>query len=105
GVVLQFRGGRRDAPVMYVRTGAPAYWRELVFDEYRDGAWTTTTHGYREVQPYVPPRFMPPAPPHNLGTFVQTFRVLRPLPGVINAAYPIQSLYPPVAALREAPYG
>src|SRR5438552_13117391 len=48
---------------------------------------------------------MPPAPPHNLGTFVQTFRVLRPLPGVINAAYPIQSLYAPVAALREDAYG
>src|SRR3989475_7298216 len=48
---------------------------------------------------------MPPAPPHNLGTFVQTLRVLRPLPGVINAAYPIQSLYAPVAALREDAYG
>jgi transglutaminase-like putative cysteine protease len=58
-----------------------------------------------ELQPYVPPRFLPPAPPHNLGTFVQTFRVLRPLPGVISAAYPIQSLYVPVAALREDAYG
>src|SRR2546427_10741744 len=48
---------------------------------------------------------MPPAPPHNLGTFVQTFRVLRPLPGVISAAYPIQSLYAPVAALRQDAYG
>ena len=104
-VDLHFRGRLGDAPVMYVRTGAPAYWRGLVFDEYRDGAWTTTNHGYREMQPYVPPRFMPPAPPHNLGTFVQTFRVLRPLPGVINAAYPIQSLYAPVAALREDAYG
>ena len=101
-VDLHFRGRLGDAPVMYVRTGAPAYWRGLVFDEYRDGAWTTTNHGYREMQPYVPPRFMPPAP---LGTFVQTFRVLRPLPGVINAAYPIQSLYAPVAALREDAYG
>src|SRR5437868_2363385 len=104
-VDLHFRGRLGDAPVMYVRTGAPAYWRGLVFDEYRDGAWTTTNRGYREMQPYVPPRFMPPAPPHNLGTFVQTFRVLRPLPGVINAAYPIQSLYAPVAALREDAYG
>src|SRR5438477_11377733 len=104
-VDLHFRGRLGDAPVMYVRTGAPAYWRGLVFDEYRDGAWTTTNHGYREMQPYVPPRFMPPAPPHNLGTFVQTFRVLRPLPGVINAAYPIESLYAPVAALREDLYG
>jgi hypothetical protein len=33
------------------------------------------------------------------------FRVLRPLPGVINAAYPIQSLYAPVSALREDVYG
>src|SRR5437660_6751744 len=104
-VDLHFRGRLGDAPVMYVRTGAPAYWRGLVFDEYRDGAWTTTNHGYREMQPYVPPRFLPPAPPHNLGTFVQTFRVLRPLPGVINAAYPIESLYAPVAALREDAYG
>jgi len=30
---------------------------------------------------------------------------VRPLPGVINAAYPIQSLYAPVAALREDAYG
>ena len=102
---LHFRGRLGDAPVMYVRTGAPAYWRGLVFDEYRNGAWTATNHGYREMQPYVPPRFLPPAPPGNLGTFVQTFRVLRPLPGVINAAYPIQSLYAPVAALREDAYG
>src|SRR6184192_452659 len=57
------------------------------------------------MQPYVPPRFLPPAPPGNLGTFVQAFRVLRPLRGVINAAYPIQSLYAPVAALREDAYG
>jgi transglutaminase-like putative cysteine protease len=90
---------------MYVRTGAPAYWRGLVFDLYRDGAWTASRPGYLEMQPFVPPRFLPPAPPHNLGTFVQTFRVLRPLPGVINAAYPIESLYAPVAALREDAYG
>jgi len=102
---LHFRGRLGDAPVMYVRTGAPAYWRGLVFDTYRDGAWTASIHGYLEMQPYVPPRFLPPAPPHNLGTFVQTFRVLRPLPGVINAAYPIESLYAPVAALREDAYG
>src|SRR5947207_2504067 len=102
---LHFRGRLGDAPVMYVRTGAPAYWRGLVFDQYRDGVWTATNHDYREMQPFVPPRFLPPAPPHNLGTFVQTFRVLRPLPGVINAAYPIESLYTPVAALREDLYG
>src|SRR5438093_2802203 len=104
-VDLHFRGRLGDAPVMYVRTGAPAYWRGLVFDQYRDGVWTATNHDYREMQPFVPPRFLPPAPPHNLGTFVQTFRVLRPLPGVINAAYPIESLYAPVTALREDAYG
>src|SRR3989454_7495172 len=104
-VDLHFRGRLGDAPVMYVRTGAPAYWRGLVFDLYRDGAWTASKTGYREMQPFVPPRFLPPPPPHNLGTFMQTFRVLRPLPGVINAAYPIQSLYAPVAALREDAYG
>jgi len=102
---LHYRGRLGDAPVMYVRTGAPAYWRGLVFDLYRDGAWTATNSGYREMQPYVPARLMPPAPPDNLGTFVQTFRVLRPMPGVINAAYPIESLYAPVAALREDAYG
>ena len=104
-VDLHFRGRLGDAPVMYVRTGAPAYWRGLVFDRYRDGTWTASRSGYLEMQPFVPPRFLPPAPTHNLGTFVQTFRVLRPLPGVINAAYPIESLYAPVAALREDAYG
>ena len=104
-VDLHFRGRLGDAAVMYVRTAAPAYWRGLVFDVYRDGAWTASDRGYREMQPYVPPRFLPPAPPDNLGTFVQTVRVLRPLPGVINAAYPIESLYAPVAALREDAFG
>ncbi len=104
-VDLQFRGRLGDTPVMYVRTGAPAYWRGLVFDTYRDGQWTASNRGYVELQPYVPPRLLPPAPTNNLGTFVQTFRVLRPLPGVISAAYPIQSLYVPVAALRQDAYG
>ena len=104
-VDLHFRGRLGDSAVMYVRTGAPAYWRGLVFDTYRDGAWTAGIHGYLEMQPYVPPRFLPPAPPDNLGTFVQTFRVVRPLPGVIDAAYPLESLYAPVAALREDAYG
>jgi protein-glutamine gamma-glutamyltransferase len=104
-VDLHYRGRLGDAPVMYVRTGAPAYWRGLVFDRYQNGVWTQSLQGYREMEPYVPPRFLPPAPPGNQGTFVQTFRVLRPLPGVINAAYPIQSLYAPVAALREDAYG
>jgi transglutaminase-like putative cysteine protease len=102
---LHFRGRLGDAPVMYVRTGAPAYWRGLVFDTYRDGVWTASNRSYQELTPYVPPRLLPPEPAHNLGTFVQTFRVLRPLPGVISAAYPIQSLYVPVSALREDAYG
>jgi transglutaminase-like putative cysteine protease len=102
---LHFRGRLGDAPVMYVRTGAPAYWRGLVFDRYQGGSWTASNPSYVTFQPYVPPRFLPPAPPNNLGTFVQTFRVARTLPGVISAAYPIQSLYAPVAALREDAYG
>ncbi|HYL07460.1 MAG TPA: transglutaminaseTgpA domain-containing protein, partial [Candidatus Udaeobacter sp.] len=102
---LHYRGRLGDSPVMYVRTGAPAYWRGLVFDTYRDGVWTAANHGYSEMDAFVPPRFLPPAPRDNTGTFVQTFRVLRPLPGVINAAYPIESLYAPVSALREDAYG
>ena len=102
---LHFRGRLGDTPVMYVRTGAPAYWRGLVFDTYSSGQWTASNRDYVELQPYVPPRLLPPAPLNNLGTFVQTFRVLRPLPGVISAAYPIQSLYVPVAALRQDAYG
>jgi protein-glutamine gamma-glutamyltransferase len=102
---LHFRGRLGDAPVMYVRTGAPAYWRGLIFDTYRAGAWTTSNRSFVTFQPYVQPRFLPPAPKHNLGTFVQVFRVVRTLPGVISAAYPIQSLYAPVAALREDAYG
>ncbi len=102
---LHFRGRLGDAAVMYVRTGAPAYWRGLVFDTYHDGVWTASNRGYAVLQPYVPPRLLPPAPKNNLGTFVQVFRVVRPLPGVISAAYPIQSLYAPVSALREDAYG
>src|SRR5207253_4451626 len=59
---LHYRGRLGDAPVMYVRTGAPAYWRGLVFDTYRNGVWTASNHSYRELPPYVPPRLLPPAP-------------------------------------------
>jgi transglutaminase-like putative cysteine protease len=104
-VDLHFRGRLGDSPVMYVRTGAPAYWRGLVFDTYQRGVWTVSKRGYSEMLPYIPPRLLPPAPPNNLGSFVQVFRVLRPLPGVISAAYPIQSLYAPVTSLREDAYG
>jgi transglutaminase-like putative cysteine protease len=102
---LHFRGRLGDAPVMYVRTGAPAYWRGLVFDEYQNGQWTASNHSYVTFQPYIQPRFLPPAPPHNLGTFAQVFRVVRTLPGVISAAYPIESLYAPVTSLREDAFG
>jgi protein-glutamine gamma-glutamyltransferase len=102
---LHFRGRLGDAPVMYVRTGAPAYWRGLVFDTYSGGIWTASSHDYVTLQPYIAPRLLPPAPRNNLGTFVQVFRIVRPLPGVISAAYPIQSLYAPVSSLREDAYG
>jgi transglutaminase-like putative cysteine protease len=102
---LHYRGRLGDAPVMYVRTGAPAYWRGLVFDTYENGVWTASNRSFTTLQPYVPPRLLPAALPDNRGSFVQVFRVLRPLPGVISAAYPIQSLYAPVAALREDAYG
>ncbi len=104
-VDLHYRGRLGDSPVMYVRTGAPAYWRGLVFDTYRDGVWTASIRDYQQLEPYVPPRVLPPAPPDNLGTFVQTFRVLRDMPGVISAAYPVESLYAPVSGLREDAYG
>jgi protein-glutamine gamma-glutamyltransferase len=102
---LHYRGRLGDSPVMYVRTSAPAYWRGLVFDTYQNGVWTASNRGFTTLQPYVPPRLLPAAPPDNRGTFVQVFRVLRPLPGVISAAYPIQSLYAPVSGLREDAYG
>lgn len=104
-VDLRFRGRLGDAPVMYVRTGAPAYWRGLIFDLYRDGVWTASDGSFRQTPAYVPSRLLPPPPTHVLGTFMQTFRVVRTLPGVINAAYPIESLYAPVSALREDAYG
>lgn len=105
-VDLRYRGRLGDAPVMYVRTGAPAYWRGLVFDTYRDGAWTASQSGPYAVFPaYVPARLMPQAPSSNLGTFVQTFRLLRDMPPVVDAAYPIESLYVPVGQLARDAYG
>ena len=102
---LRYRGRLGDTPVMYVRTGAPAYWRGLVFDTYQGGVWTSARLGATPFPPYVPGRLLGPAPDHNLGTFVQTFRLLRTLPGVVNAAYPIQSLYVPVGQLARDAYG
>src|SRR5258708_12665152 len=103
---LRFRGRLGDSPVMYVRTGAPAYWRGLIFDTYKDGAWSASRRGFvAQFPPYIPSRLLGPAPLHSAGTFVQVFRIARTLPGVINAAYPIQTLYPPVTAIRQDPYG
>ena len=105
GQVDRRPGRLGDSPVMYVRTGAPAYWRGLVFDTYSGGVWTAEQHGASVFPPYVPARLLGPGPDHNLGTFVQTFRLLRDLPGVVNAAYPIQSLYVPVGQLARDRYG
>src|SRR5258708_16445685 len=91
---------------MYVRTGAPASGRGLIFDTYKDGAWSASRRGFvAQFPPYIPSRLLGPAPLHSAGTFLQVFRIARTLPGVINAAYPIQSLYPPVTASRQAAYG
>ena len=105
-VDLHYRGRLGDSVVMYVRTGAPAYWRGLVFDTYVNGSWTAVQPAEPVIYPpYVPARLLPPGPESSLGTFVQTFRVMRTMPGVIDAASPIASLYVPVAQLRRDAYG
>jgi transglutaminase-like putative cysteine protease len=104
-VDLRYRGRLGDTPVMYVRTGAPAYWRGLVFDTYDHGVWRASQGVTAFFPPYVPPRLLPVGPDHNLGTFVQTFRLLRDMPPVVDAAYPIESLYVPVGQLGRDPYG
>ncbi len=105
-VDLHYRGRLGDAPVMYVRTGAPAYWRGPVFDVYRNGVWEASQPvGPAVWPPYVPARLLGPGPDHNQGTFVQVFRIVRPIPGLINAAYPIQSLYAPVSSLKRDAFG
>ena len=104
-VDLRYRGRLGDTPVMYVRTGAPSYWRGLVFDSYSNGVWTASQGVTGYYPPYIPPRLLPRGPDHNLGTFVQTFRLLRDLPPVVDAAYPIASLYVPVGQLARDGYG
>ena len=105
-VDLHYRGRLGDSVVMYVRTGAPAYWRGLVFDRYDHGVWTASQpNAVLEYPPYVAARLLGPAPANTLGTFVQVFRIARTMPGVINAAAPIQSLYVPVTQLRRDAYG
>ncbi|HLQ61565.1 MAG TPA: transglutaminaseTgpA domain-containing protein [Candidatus Acidoferrales bacterium] len=102
---LRYRGRLGAGVVMYVRTGAPAYWRGLVFDTYRDGAWTASRRETRNLPPYVRPGFLPAPEAPNLGTFLQVFRVTRRLPGVVLAAAPLQSAYVPVSELRLDEYG
>jgi len=104
-VDLRYRGRLGDTPVMYVRTGAPAYWRGLVFDTYSGGVWTATPGNIGVYPPYVPPRLLPPAPDGSQGTFVQTFRLLRDMAPVVDAAYPIESMYVPVAQLARDHFG
>ncbi|HVB77544.1 MAG TPA: transglutaminaseTgpA domain-containing protein [Candidatus Nitrosotalea sp.] len=104
-VDLHYRGRLGQRVVMYVRTGAPGYWRGLVFDTYRAGVWTASLTTLRAYPPYVDPSLLPgPAAP-QLGTFLQVYRVVAPLPGVILAAAPVQSLYYPALALNRDPYG
>jgi protein-glutamine gamma-glutamyltransferase len=104
-VDLRYRGRLGADVVMYVRTGAPAYWRGLVFDRYQSGAWTATREEMRTYPAYVSPEKFPRPDGPQLGTFVQIFRIVRPLPGVIYAASPIESLYFPTAQVREDAYG
>src|SRR2546428_4688354 len=94
-----------DDFVNYVRTGPPADWRGLVFDRYANGAWTAPREDMRTYPAYVTPEKFPRPDGPQLGTFVQVFRVVRPLPGVIYAASPIESLYFPAAQVRQDAYG
>ena len=84
-VDLRYRGRLGDAVVMYVRTGAPAYWRGQVFDTWdaRAGQWTAGRSDYTNFPPYVDQHRLPPPLGPQLGTFVQVFRPLRQMPDVI----------------------
>jgi protein-glutamine gamma-glutamyltransferase len=104
-VDLRYRGRLGDQVVMYVRTGAPAYWRGLIFDHFTGTQWVATKSSYRTYPPYVDQHELPPPAGPQLGTFVQVVRVTRPLPGIVYAAPPIQAIYYPAAQLREDAYG
>ena len=105
-VDLRYRGRLGSDVVMYIRTGAPAYWRGLVFDTYRNGAWTASLGGVRRAyHPYVDRRDLPAPLGPQLGSFVQTVRIVRSMPGVIYAAQPLESLYYPGAGLEQDLYG
>ena len=104
-VDLHYRGRLGDNIVFYVRTGAPAYWRGLVFDRYENGTWVATDTATTTYRSYVEARQLPAAEGPQLGSFVQTFRIVRPGPGVIYAAAPVESIYYPAAQIRRDGYG
>jgi transglutaminase-like putative cysteine protease len=105
-VDLRYRGRLGDGIVMYVRTGAPAYWRGQVFDTWdaRAGQWTASRADYRTFPPYADQHRLPPPTGPQLGTFVQVFRVMRTLPNVIYAAQPVQAIYFPAQEIRRDYY-
>ena len=106
-ISLRYRGRLGDQVVMYVRTGAPGYWRGLVFDRYdrAAGSWVLSDYGHRILPPYVEARFLRPPVGPQLGTFVQVYRIVSPMPGEIFAAAPVQSLYFPAVGVREDAFG
>ena len=108
-VDLRFRGRLGSAIVMYIRTGAPAYWRGLTFDQYRNGTWIVSpaaAQRFKTFHSYVDSRNLGnTAQGPQLGDFVQTVRVVRAMPGVIYAAAPVESLYYPAAQVREDDFG
>jgi protein-glutamine gamma-glutamyltransferase len=108
-VDLRFRGRLGGAIVMYIRTGAPAYWRGLTFDQYRNGTWVVSdpaSRHFRTFHAYIDSRNLGnTASGPQLGDFVQTVRVVRSMPGVIYVAAPVESLYYPAAQIREDGFG
>lgn len=108
-VDLRHRGRLGSQVVMYIRTGAPAYWRGLTFDSYRSGTWVVSPReasGFRTFHSYVDARNLGnTAVGPQLGDFVQTVRIVRSMPGVIYAASPVESLYYPAAEVREDAFG
>ena len=108
-VDLRFRGRLGGAIVMYIRTGAPAYWRGLTFDQYRNGTWVvsaTASPRFRTFHAYIDSRNLGnTASGPQLGDFVQTVRIVRSMPGVIYVAAPVESLYYPAAQIRMDGFG
>jgi protein-glutamine gamma-glutamyltransferase len=108
-VDLRFRGRLGAAIVMYIRTGAPAYWRGLTFDQYRNGSWVVSdaaSRRFRTFHAYIDSHNLGnTAAGPQLGDFVQTVRVVRSMPGVLYVAAPVESLYYPAAQIREDDFG